>query len=70
MEEIVDGFSEGEVPCKGCGRTIRLFFNGGELDRKQCCGYEYETEATGYRLVIRNTRDADAVARGSANQPR
>jgi hypothetical protein len=46
------GFDSGDVQCLGCGRTITLWFNGGELDRETCCGYTYATEAVDYQLVI------------------
>lgn len=29
------------LPCRGCGKVIELWFNGGELDTKACCGYVY-----------------------------
>jgi hypothetical protein len=40
------------VDCKGCGRRIELHFNGGELDSKRCCGYDYSTEYNRINLVI------------------
>lgn len=52
MSEIVPDFDSGDVQCRGCGRVIHLYFNGGELDTARCCGYLYRTEATGYQLVI------------------
>jgi hypothetical protein len=39
------------ILCK-CFREITLYFNGGELDRAECCGFKYEVRATGYELVI------------------
>ena len=33
-----------QVLCRGCKKTITLWFNGGELDTEQCCGYEYALE--------------------------
>lgn len=34
-----------ETTCLGCGEGIVLRYNGGELDRKVCCGREYVLEA-------------------------
>jgi hypothetical protein len=48
----VEGFCEGEVTCPRCGTSFRLYFNGGELDGTECCGINFRTEATGYRLVM------------------
>lgn len=42
----VDGmeFSDGLIDCP-CGEQVRLWFNGGELDREKCaCGIVYSTE--------------------------
>ena len=38
--------------CKGCGKTIRLFFNGGKLDEKHCCGYIYRLEHKQVDFVV------------------
>lgn len=32
------------VSCRVCGREMALWFNGGELDRRECCGLEYRLE--------------------------
>jgi len=40
-----------EVTCPVCGKSFRLWFNGGEMDRKECHGWVWETCATGYELV-------------------
>ena len=52
VTEIVPDFDSGTINCRGCGREISLYYNGGELDERRCCGYEYRTEATGFQLVI------------------
>lgn len=39
-------------PCIRCGKELHLYFNGGELDRVQCCGLSYFTEHTGLDLVV------------------
>lgn len=41
-----------DVRCRLCGRLVRLWFNGGELDRQTCCGVSYALEATGYELIV------------------
>ena len=53
-EEIkrIPDFGEGDIACMGCGRKLRLYFNGGELDEIVCCGYHYETVHTQIDLVI------------------
>lgn len=38
--------------CLGCGRLIHLYFNGGELDGRACCGYEYRLEHVRIDLVV------------------
>lgn len=41
-----------DYPCKGCGKNIRLWFNGGELDERQCCGYTYRLEHKRIDFVV------------------
>ena len=41
------------TPCLRCGKSVRLKFNGGELDRAECCDLIYETRASGYVLIVR-----------------
>lgn len=48
----VEGFDSGTIACLRCGKRIDLFFNGGELDRKACCGLVYRTEHVRIDLVI------------------
>lgn len=38
--EIYDGII---VECLGCRQELYLFWNGGDLDTKYCCGYMYKT---------------------------
>lgn len=46
------------MECWGkCHRTIVLKFNGGELDRAECCGYRYTLQSTGIDLVIEGPRE-------------
>lgn len=54
MEEVrrLKDFHSGDVECVKCKREITLFWNGGELDRTDCCGYSYRTEHQGVDLVI------------------
>lgn len=40
------------LECRGCGKRIKLWFNGGELDRRSCCGYVYELEHVRIDLVV------------------
>ena len=48
----IPDFGYGDFNCEGCGRKLHLYFNGGELDDKECCGYRYSTEHTQIDLVI------------------
>lgn len=38
--------------CYGCGRDIVLWFNGGELDSRECCGYSYSLEHVRIDFVV------------------
>lgn len=38
--------------CIRCGNTLKLSFNGGELDIKFCCGLTYELDAPQIDFVI------------------
>ena len=61
--EVVDhreGWGKGKIPCVVCGKTIQLFWNGGELDRQECCGHRYYTHHAQVDLyVIRALRTKD-----------
>lgn len=48
----VEDFDEGDFTCLGCGKVFTLYYNGGELDSNECCGYTYRTEHQGTDLVI------------------
>lgn len=54
MKEIkrVEGFESGDTECIRCGRRLHLHFNGGELDREECCGLVYATESVRIDLVV------------------
>lgn len=45
------------VVCRGCGKEVRLYFNGGELDTKRCCGYTYALEHGEIYLVVYAPRE-------------
>jgi hypothetical protein len=60
-EVIAHWEGSGEVTCRGCGRLIHLWFNGGELDVVTCCGRRYRSEVIGYQLVIEQLEDVPAV---------
>lgn len=40
------------VVCPSCKCPYDLWFNGGELDARSCCGKTYALEASGYRFVV------------------
>jgi hypothetical protein len=48
----VEGFSCGRTPCIRCGKTLHLYYNGGELDSVECCGLTYKTETQRVDLVV------------------
>lgn len=48
----IKDFQSGDVSCTRCGKTLTLYYNGGELDEKHCCGLTYRTETQGIDLVI------------------
>lgn len=54
MREIhrVKDFDAESFPCLECGKPVRLYFNGGELDRETCCGLTYQTEHGPIDLVV------------------
>jgi hypothetical protein len=57
MDDIVlveDAFEDGpaeEIKCIKCGARIVLWYNGGELDWKDCCGVRYRGESKGYQII-------------------
>lgn len=42
-----------ETNCIKCGRNIKLFYNGGELDSTKCCGIYYELNNNQIDFVIK-----------------
>ena len=53
IERIEDvGRSLFTTPCRGCSKEITLYFNGGELDEKTCCGFVYELQHVQIDFVI------------------
>lgn len=54
MEEVArtENFDAGDTPCIRCGNTLHLYYNGGELDSKECCGLIYRTEVQRVDLVV------------------
>jgi hypothetical protein len=63
IRRIEDWGHRGETNCVICGARIYLWFNGGELDQKQCCGLTYQQEARGYDLVIYRDDEASPPPR-------
>jgi hypothetical protein len=53
-EEIrrIKDWWEGDIKCISCNKNIHLWYNGGELDEKECCGYEYRTVIQQIDLII------------------
>lgn len=48
----IENWDSGDIECLKCGKKITLYFNGGELDGRECCGFVYETEHVQIDLVI------------------
>lgn len=38
--------------CVECGKSIELYFNGGELDYVNCCGYDYSLEHVQIDFIV------------------
>ena len=57
-----------KLTCRACGKNIDLWFNGGELDQQECCGYIYGVEATGYEMYVEQPRAARP--QGDREEPR
>ena len=51
-EAFQDGSTAEHVTCQKCGKIITLWFNGGELDRQECCGMTYRLESPIVYLVV------------------
>ena len=47
---IIDGVYR--TPCLKCGKVLELWFNGGELDYKECCGLTYMLQHGRFDFVI------------------
>jgi hypothetical protein len=41
-----------ETKCLVCGKSIDLYWNGGELDYTECCGHRYELEHVQIDFVV------------------
>lgn len=54
MREVArqENFDSGDTACICCGKTLHLYFNGGALDSKECCGLVYRTEVQRTDLVV------------------
>lgn len=50
------------VTCATCGRSDRLWFNGGELDAWTCCGVRHTLEHGDIFYVRRRLRTGDPPA--------
>ncbi len=41
-----------EFHCGGCDQLLWLWFNGGELDETECCGFRYTLESPTIDFVV------------------
>ena len=59
MKEIkrIENWESGEIDCLKCGKSIRLMFNGGELDYSECCGLVYKQKHRQIDLVVLGAED-------------
>lgn len=48
----VEGFDSGTTKCLGCGEEVQLYWNGGELDQTEHCGFQYRTQHVRTDLVV------------------
>lgn len=48
--------------CRGCGRDIVLWFNGGELDSAVCCNLYYLLESPHIECVVYEARKPDPTS--------
>lgn len=56
----IRGFESGDYKCE-CGEVVHLYWNGGELDEKECkCGKFYRTEHQEVNLVIYESEPKDS----------
>ncbi len=51
-DEVIPIEGAHTLNCRNCGKNITLWFNGGELDREECCGFIYSLEHGEIHLVI------------------
>ena len=61
MRELIrkTHWEEGDPECLRCCEPVPLYFNGGELDRKECCGLIYQTEHVQIDLVVYEKEPGD-----------
>lgn len=52
-EVFMDDKTHINVECLICKNVLTLYFNGGELDRQDCCGRVYELQHARIDYVIR-----------------
>ena len=43
--------------CLRCGKAIKLWFNGGELDQRECCGLFYRLQSDRIDFVVHDGND-------------
>lgn len=55
IHDVMKNESSFQTTCLSCHKKIELWWNGGELDTAQCCGYTYELEHGPLDFVV--TRD-------------
>jgi len=53
----IKNFESGDVNCIICGKVLHLYFNGGELDKVECCGLNYATQHVQTDLVVTSKAD-------------
>lgn len=49
---VFDFYAPIHVTCPKCGKHHTLYFNGGELDKVECCGIVWCTEIKAVDLVM------------------
>lgn len=52
----VENWESGDVTCPRCRKHFTLYWNGGELGWRDCCGLRFATEHVRTDLVIRELK--------------
>lgn len=54
VENVLEDGGSYRTHCLTCHKPITLYYNGGELDGRSCCGLAYELQTRGTDFVVRD----------------